>query len=721
MCLIKQVNDVNVCNKAKYKRNKKRKEWKPTGKVFIKIRYSWKSIGRNFNINGNRFPLTRITSTKLVPPKESTIAQVVTPTQGILVYNRRPKASRSVGSSSKVKNVESNTPNTTKPNRSWGSTISDVPFSSLIDCRFENDHIAKIIGYKDYQMGNITISQNDVAKRWNCTLVEAARTMLIFSKALLFLWAKAVATACYTQNRSLIRKHHNKTPYELLHDRKPDLSYLHVFGALCYPTNDSEDLGLQISQSPGGIFLNQSKCALESIKKYGMETCKPADTLMVEKSKLDEDPQGKAVDPTHYHRMIGTLMYLTASRPDLVFVVRMCAWYQAKPTKSTYMQLNIPKIFMQQFWYTIKKVQGTDSYELLLANKKSTVNAKVFRTILDMCPKVEGVYFTNVPDDDIALTFLIDLGYKDVALELGISISLTEATEDKAVRQFNATHARIMTESEPEHAKEKIGSRSTRGVVIQDLPSASKPKPDTRGPDEEKVTSEEKVILEWGSKQEIECLEEDQGDDEEVDWIGSDKDEEKKEDTDDDKSIDLEMTDDEETDDEFVHDDEQVNEDEDEEMTNAKVEDSRKGDANISDMAKVDAKKIEEIKDDAKKAELPPTSSSLSTVPVLVISEPSILTQVQETPSVAPVTTLPPPSVSAILLVPHKTTTPIPTPPITRLRVLKLEKDVSELKKFDLSAEALSTLKSYVPTVVDNYLGSKLGDALQKSLHKHYV
>nr|GEX26914.1 retrovirus-related Pol polyprotein from transposon TNT 1-94 [Tanacetum cinerariifolium] len=51
-------------------------------------------------------------------------------------------------------------------------------------------------------------------------------------------------TACYTQNRSLIRKRYNKTPYELLHDRKHDLSYLHVFGSLCYPTNDGEDLGL---------------------------------------------------------------------------------------------------------------------------------------------------------------------------------------------------------------------------------------------------------------------------------------------------------------------------------------------------------------------------------------------------------------------------------------------------------------------------------------------
>ncbi|GJS76181.1 hypothetical protein Tco_0726062 [Tanacetum coccineum] len=68
-------------------------------------------------------------------------------------------------------------------------------------------------------------------------------------------------------------------------------------------------------------LLNQSKFALESLIKYGMETCDPIDTPIVEKSKLDEDPQGKAVDLTHYRRMIGTLMYLTSSRPDLIFVV----------------------------------------------------------------------------------------------------------------------------------------------------------------------------------------------------------------------------------------------------------------------------------------------------------------------------------------------------------------------------------------------------------------
>nr|GEV16483.1 hypothetical protein [Tanacetum cinerariifolium] len=81
----------------------------------------------------------------------------------------------------------------------------------------------------------------------------------------------------------------------------------------------------KISQSPRGIFLNQSKYALESLKKYGIVTSNNVDTPMVEKSKLDEDPQGKAVDPTHYRGMVGTLMYLKASRPDLTFAVCMCA------------------------------------------------------------------------------------------------------------------------------------------------------------------------------------------------------------------------------------------------------------------------------------------------------------------------------------------------------------------------------------------------------------
>nr|GFA06491.1 hypothetical protein [Tanacetum cinerariifolium] len=88
-----------------------------------------------------------------------------------------------------------------------------------------------------------TPQQNGVVERRNQTLVEAARTMLIFSRAPLFLWAEAIATACFTQNRSIIHLRFNKTQYELINSRKPDISFLYVFGALCYPKNNREDIG----------------------------------------------------------------------------------------------------------------------------------------------------------------------------------------------------------------------------------------------------------------------------------------------------------------------------------------------------------------------------------------------------------------------------------------------------------------------------------------------
>ncbi|GJZ77491.1 retrovirus-related pol polyprotein from transposon TNT 1-94 [Tanacetum coccineum] len=84
-------------------------------------------------------------------------------------------------------------------------------------------------------------------------------------------------------------------------------------------------LGLPISQSPRGIFINQSKYAYEIVKKYGMLTSDSVDTPMVEKSKLYEDLQAKPVDATLYHGMIGSLMYLTSSRPDLIYAVCLCA------------------------------------------------------------------------------------------------------------------------------------------------------------------------------------------------------------------------------------------------------------------------------------------------------------------------------------------------------------------------------------------------------------
>nr|GEZ52831.1 hypothetical protein [Tanacetum cinerariifolium] len=83
----------------------------------------------------------------------------------------------------------------------------------------------------------------------------------------------------------------------------------------------------------------------ELLLKYGYDSCDPVDTLMVEKSKLDKDKEGKAMDPSHYRGMIGTLLYLTASRPDLQFTICMCARYQAWPIKK---HLHAVK---KIFWY----------------------------------------------------------------------------------------------------------------------------------------------------------------------------------------------------------------------------------------------------------------------------------------------------------------------------------------------------------------------------------
>ncbi|GJZ49276.1 retrovirus-related pol polyprotein from transposon TNT 1-94 [Tanacetum coccineum] len=388
-----------------------------------------------------------------------------------------------------------------------------------------------------------TPQQNGVVERRNRTLVEAARTMLIFSKAPLFLWAEAINTACYTQNRLLILLRYNKTLYKLMQDKKPDLSFFHVFGSLCYPTNDNDELGkldakADIAETPcvqlpidqdapstsipstqeqehspnisqgfkespkipsfrdnplyesfheditsqgsssnvktdefGGVLKNKarlvaqgfrqeegidfeesfapaarieairifvanaahknmtiyqmdvktdflngelkeevyvsqsegfidqdnpshvyklkkalyglkqaprawydmlssflisqhfSKCVVDltlftwkagndlllvqiyvgniiftstntaNDVKYGLLSTDSVDTPMVEKNKLDEDIQGTPVDATLYRGMIGSLMYLTSSRPDLIYAICLCARYQAKPTE----------------------------------------------------------------------------------------------------------------------------------------------------------------------------------------------------------------------------------------------------------------------------------------------------------------------------------------------------------------------------------------------------
>nr|GEZ65396.1 hypothetical protein [Tanacetum cinerariifolium] len=107
-----------------------------------------------------------------------------------------------------------------------------------------------------------TPEQNGVVERRNRTLVEAARTMLSATKVPLFFWAEAIATACFTQNRSLVIPRHEKTPYHIINDRKPPVKFFYIFGSVCYIVRDGENLDKMKERGDECIFVgyfNQSR------------------------------------------------------------------------------------------------------------------------------------------------------------------------------------------------------------------------------------------------------------------------------------------------------------------------------------------------------------------------------------------------------------------------------------------------------------------------------
>ncbi|GKC92751.1 retrovirus-related pol polyprotein from transposon TNT 1-94 [Tanacetum coccineum] len=141
MCVLDFVKDVNVHSKSA-KNNKKQNIWKPIGKVFTEIGYKWKPTGRTFTLAGHLFPLTRITSIKVVPLKETTSHLVKTQKPEFKIYSRRSKLVKVVGSSKKYKIVESRIANNSEPNHSWGSNATDVPSSSsLINDRSKDTNL----------------------------------------------------------------------------------------------------------------------------------------------------------------------------------------------------------------------------------------------------------------------------------------------------------------------------------------------------------------------------------------------------------------------------------------------------------------------------------------------------------------------------------------------------------------------------------------------------
>nr|GFB90467.1 retrovirus-related Pol polyprotein from transposon TNT 1-94 [Tanacetum cinerariifolium] len=155
---------------------------------------------------------------------------------------------------------------------------------------FKNKTLAKFfdeVGITQQFSAARTPQQNGVVERRNRTLVEAARTMLTFVNLPSFLWAKAIATACYTQNRSIIHKHFDKTPYELINKRKPNIKFFCVFGCRCYLLNDFEDVGKLKAKGDIRVFVGNSKGSA-AFRIYNERTRKIHESVNVNFDEISE-------------------------------------------------------------------------------------------------------------------------------------------------------------------------------------------------------------------------------------------------------------------------------------------------------------------------------------------------------------------------------------------------------------------------------------------------
>ncbi|GKB43968.1 retrovirus-related pol polyprotein from transposon TNT 1-94 [Tanacetum coccineum] len=236
-----------------------------------------------------------ITTIAKVPLRKPTALECDTPKPIVtLVYSRKPRKSKTNVPVSKPKIIKSVSANKKEPYKSWGSIVFNVPSSSLDECRTNNgtefvNQTLREYYEKDGISHKIFVArsphQNGIVERRKRTLIEAACTMLIYAKAPLFLWAEAVATTCYTQNRSIIRLRHDKTSYELLHDKLPDLPFFHVFGALYYPTNDSENLGKLQPKADIGIFIGYAPIK-KAFRIYNRRTRRIIETIHVDFDEL---------------------------------------------------------------------------------------------------------------------------------------------------------------------------------------------------------------------------------------------------------------------------------------------------------------------------------------------------------------------------------------------------------------------------------------------------
>ncbi|GKC47820.1 hypothetical protein Tco_1065542 [Tanacetum coccineum] len=228
--------------------------------------------------------------------------------------------------------------------------------------RFENDHFAAIMGYEDLQIGNILISRvyyveglghnlfgygtltKMASEQFSSRPEPQSLTYRHISSGLVSNHAALTSAKPPSKNdldmlfQPMFEEYFKSSPNSPSPSTSPttETTTLNQSINVEEPNNKDEDewiFKVKLDEYEGVLKNKGRLVSQETLKKYGLENNNVVDTPMVERSKLNEDPQGTPVDPTRYQSMVGSHMYLTASRPDLVFVVFMCARYQAKHTK----------------------------------------------------------------------------------------------------------------------------------------------------------------------------------------------------------------------------------------------------------------------------------------------------------------------------------------------------------------------------------------------------
>nr|GEY83170.1 hypothetical protein [Tanacetum cinerariifolium] len=311
--VVAYINSVNASKKSKSVNTPvKMKVWKTTGKVFKSVSHIWKPTGWIFALVGNACPLTRIATPTIVPPREpipivnSTDKPVVTLAQAkdTVILKLKEKLN-SLNGDVKDRHVKRDveeietlnikldhkekvlviTTLKVQLNKLKGKAVLSKAVSlNLIDPGLLKVDVAPLV----LKLCNNRIAHIDYIRHTQeeaATLREIVESDILLSPLNTSLVYAAVATACFTQNRSIIRLRHRKTPYELLHSKLPDLSFFHMFGSLCYPTNDSKNLGKLQPKADIRIFIGYAPTK-KAFRIYNRRTRRIVETIHVDFDEL---------------------------------------------------------------------------------------------------------------------------------------------------------------------------------------------------------------------------------------------------------------------------------------------------------------------------------------------------------------------------------------------------------------------------------------------------